>query len=417
MKKLLAMAVTALVAHEVFAQNVKNAVITFSLTAQEQASVSASRAANNAGTWEAGPLYYKTGKAKLTALNVIQCIAKVLRKNPGYYSSKAALVLSQSELSGFFNVGTDLGEERFPSNSVPAAKPGGPYAATPFASTIDGLVTHLDNGRHFKPNPNTGSWPPGHHQPWGQIFVQDPVKGTCDNVTFFFSLTVEECYDCFYLSSFISDSTFVVKSGGVVGPPCCGTSVNLLGNGQDYYYLHLFFDNTSNNPYLNSASEAYVGVEGRYAGIEPVDAEDFDLPSDGLTPDLLVYNSAIASGLGKFEKYIMRFAIRGIVTYKWSLKFINSSDVLPDFVGKAVCNANGHGFIALTCQLLTGSAAITEAVARISACCINQPWYDDGGDSSWYGTGWDQARIFSGFASPVNTPVDLGFHLPFEEER
>jgi hypothetical protein len=415
--------VTALLAcagAQLLAQNAKQGVITLSLTAQGQASVSTSKTASNFGTWEAGPLYYKTAKTKVATANVLQAIAKVVHNNAGFYSSKAQLVLVQGELAGFFNLGQDLASEGAPTN------PGVPSSTTPGSSTIDGLVPHLATGRHFVPNPTTGAWPPGHHQPWGQIWVQDPTKGICENVTFFFCLTVEECYDCFYLSSFLSDTTFTVKSGGVVGPPCCGTSSALIGNGKDYYYLTLDFDNTKNNPYLNPSSDAYVGYTGGpYEGILPVDVQDTDLPADGITPDLLPYASVIASQLGKFEQFIMRFTLHGIVTYQWSLKFVNSSDVLPDFIGKGSYAANGYGFIALTCQLLTGSASINEAAVKLSSSCLpaSEPWYDN-----WYATGWNQGQspwdTFGtalgldnpGFGSPINTPVDLSFHYGFDEE-
>ena len=83
-----------------------------------------------------------------------------------------------------------------------------------------GSFPALANGRHFDVNPDDTTdlftaWPVGHHQPWGQIFVQDTGKSpmVCDNVTFLFAITVQECYDCFYLNSFISDATF--KSLGV----------------------------------------------------------------------------------------------------------------------------------------------------------------------------------------------------------
>jgi hypothetical protein len=428
MKKLLTTAVATLVAYggtQVFAQNAKEGVITFSLSLQGQASVSTVANRANNGVWEdnggLGPLFYKTGKSKLATADILHIIGNTLHKSPGFYSSSAALTLVQGELSGFFNIGTDLAAESFPD------KPNDGYAATTFTSTVDDLSVRLANGRHFIPNPNTGTWPPGHHQPWGQIFVRDAAKGVCDNATFFFSLTVEECYDCFYLSSFISDASFKLTSGSVVGPPCCGTSSSLGGSGKDLYYLTLTFDATSNNPYLNSANGAYVGYEGGlYPGIEPEDFINGLLPSDGLTPDFIAYFSSIASQAAKFDPLVMRFTLNGIVTYQWSLKFINSSDLLPDFIGKASYAANGYGFINLVCQLITGSVSITEKSVKIANTCqvipnSAIPWYDN-----WYGTGWNQVQdpwdTFSptttptGFGSPINTPVDLSFHFGFDEE-
>jgi len=140
----------------------------------------------------------------------------------------------------------------------------------------------LDTGRHFLPVPwasyagdpgggvaypttvpstGTGAYPVGHMQPWGQIYVKDPghkdASGNplCENVTFFFYLEVAECYDCFYLSSFVSDSTFKAIPGASSGPPCCTAPNTLTGKGVDKYYLSFSFDNTENNGYLNPSQE------------------------------------------------------------------------------------------------------------------------------------------------------------------
>jgi hypothetical protein len=131
-------------------------------------------------------------------------------------------------------------------------------------------------------------------QPWGQIFVHDPGAAgatvdapLCENVTFFFDLEVEECYDCFYMNSFISDANFTEKAGSQNGPPCCSSPGILLGKGTDKYYLSLSFDNTENNSYLNPALFTnedgaidyfyeYVG----YNGLVPTVGV-----ADGTTPD------------------------------------------------------------------------------------------------------------------------------------
>ena len=240
----------------VAAQNVKEGVISFALTQQKQVSVSTSLLTANAGTWTAPPTVYKTALAKLSTVNVLQSIAKVLHNNPGYYSSKAQLVLVQGELSGFFNVGESLAKA-IPSNDT------GKFIPTPsFSSTMDRLNVTLDSGRHDEANPINGSWPVGHHQPWGQIFVKDTSKSLCENVTYFFSISVQECYDCFYLNSFISDSRFKFTAPNSGGPPCCSPPTGLTGNGRDIYYMTLAFDNTVNNIYLNPRSDVWVGIIG-----------------------------------------------------------------------------------------------------------------------------------------------------------
>ena len=425
------------------AQNVKEGVITFSLTQYAQNSVSTSKTVKNAGNWTGnvtgGPAYYKTATAKLTTANVLHSISYVLHKrNPSYYGSKATLVLVQGELSGFFNM-TDPG---LPEATAVPDEQGLFDTTTGGITTIDqgALFVALATGRHILPNPLTGAWPPGHHQPWGQIFVKDPNHTDpstggplCENVTFFFAITVEECYDCFYLNSFITDTSFTSKSNSSSGPPCCTVPSSLLGSGADKYYMSLSFDNTSNNPYLNPSSTGYVGwgssiLDNRYYGVVGIDLLPPTLPADGIDPDLLPYSDIIRSGLGIASPYEMRFTLQGIMHYSWNLKFINTGDAFADFVGSASFSARGFGFIALFCSLLDGGAngaamGIAEGIKKASACCVDDPWYD-----SWYGIGWNQPQDpwstfgtnlglgVAGFDTPVNTQSDLSFHTSYDQD-
>jgi hypothetical protein len=220
-------------------------------------------------------------------------------------------------------------------------------------------------------------------QPWGQIYVHDPShkdadgNPLCENVTFFFYLAVEECYDCFYLSSFISDATFKVIPGAASGPPCCTSPDTLSGHGVDKYYLSLSFDNTENNSYLNDSEDPqndydyyyeYVG----FTGIAPVSGV-----ADGLTPDLLQYSDPIRSHLGLASPYETRFTLNGIVTYTWTLTLINKDDISADFVGTAQFAANGFGFIGLVCDLITGTATFTEKIMKDEDCCDDITWNCD----------------------------------------
>ena len=248
----------AFTATQMFAQNIKEGVLSFALTQKKQVSVSTSLTTQNAGTWTTPPSVYKTAISKLSTVNVLQSIGKVMHNNPGYYSSKAQLVLVQGELSGFFNVTEAM------SNATPKLETG-KFTPTPFDSTtIGGLTVALDTGRHYEANPINGAWPPGHHQPWGQIFVKDTGKSPmlCENVTFFFSINVQECYDCFYLNSFVTDAKFKYTSPSSGGPPCCSPPTGLTGNGKDTYYMTFAFDNTINNVYLNPKSSVWTGIEG-----------------------------------------------------------------------------------------------------------------------------------------------------------
>ena len=124
------------------------------------------------------------------------------------------------------------------------------FNSTLASSTSRSVVEdRLATGRHFEANPDDGRLAPGHDQPWGQVFVKDQGAAVCDNVTFFFNFDVVECYDCFYLNSFITDSKFVFTQRQ--GPPCCAGSSANSGSGKDKYFMYLSFDNTLTNPYLN----------------------------------------------------------------------------------------------------------------------------------------------------------------------
>lgn len=432
MKKTLitAAALVACAGAQVFAQNVKQSTITFALTQQKQVSVSTSSTANN-GTWETPPTVYKTQKASIKTQNILQAISRVIHGTPSYYSSKAQLVLVQGELSGFFNI-----SDSFDGASVPTTESGVYQIGliddfSGFDSTLSGIVPRPATGRHFEPNPETGGYPPGHHQPWGQIFVQDPGKSPllCENVTFFFAITVQECYDCFYLNSFISDATFKFSAATSGGPPCCDVPQNLTGSGKDSYYMTLSFDNTLNNPYLNdgevsgSTSEAWVGGWGQsinsgaadynpYKGVAGLNPFPPSAGIDGLAADFLPYSSSIRSQIGTFNPYVLRFALNGILTYNWKLQFVDKqNDVVPNFIGTASFPCSGYGFVALYCSLFTGSMTIAEKAVKASSCCLDMPYQE-----SWYGVGWDQMGNSADRATSINTPIDLSYHAFWDEE-
>ncbi len=409
MKKTMVVTVVALaacVSMQLFAQNTKEDTITFALTVQGQSSVSTSTAAN-AGNWSDGPTYYKTASKKMTQTDLLKAIAVVQHSNPNYYTSKAKLVLVQGVLSGFFNIDDNLAlsYEDFADDGYLYGTfnyDGDDWSGDVTTSLSDGTDTYarLDTGRHFLPVPDgfatSGEYPVGHMQPWGQIFVKDPGHPDesgdplCENVTYFFFLQVQECYDCFYLSSFISDAKFSYKQATQSGPPCCTAPEALTGKGVDKYYLSLSFDNTINNSYLNPAldDEDYYYEYVGYTGLIPSVGV-----ADGTTPDLLPYVDSIRSQLGKPSPFEVRFTLNGILTYNWQLKFVNADDVAADFVGTASYSANGFGFIGLVCSLLTGSATFSEKIVKADGCCLDIPWYE-----WWYGPGSDDG---DGYFNPV----------------
>jgi len=322
-------------------------------------------------------------------------------------------------------------------------------------SIADGqnMFAALDTGRHFLPVPwasydfaaqtgtpyaTTGHYPPGHMQPWGQIYVKDPGhkdssgNPLCENVTFFFDLEVQECYDCFYLNSFITDAQFKNNNGTQSGPPCCTVPAFLTGKGTDKYYLTLDFDNTVNNSYLNPARTDivegnYVYAYSGFTGVIPSKGQTSgNFQADGLTPDLLPYSDPIRSHLGVASPYETRFTLKGIVTYNWTLKLINQTDIASDFIGTATYACNGYGFIGLVCDLITGSATFAETAVKDIGCCDDETWYDQtfnspsfngealGTDNEetwvigWFGPGWDGSF---GYFNPDND-VDYQYN-PF----
>lgn len=279
-------------------------------------------------------------------------------------------------------------------------------------------------------------------QPWGQIYVKDPGASgfsasspLCENVTYFFALSVEECYDCFYMNSFISDAKFTTQKNPGAGPICCNAGSALFGSGKDRYYLTLSFDNTENNPYLYHNSQCYVGVDGINA------ANVSGLLGDGIVPDLIGYNSAIATAVAQDVPFEARFTLNGILTYTWNLKKLFTSDVAPDFIGTGSYAANGYGFIALYCGLLTGTANFAEK-AVTTACCTgaDTKWLDNkpsatgwegnpNGPDGWYGVGaewillnnvndtaYNQFQAGNGgiYSTPINVGASLTYHENFD---
>lgn len=384
----------------------KENTITISLTAEAQTSVSTTKQPNQ-GTWSQGPKYYKTSKKKLTQKEIIKAIGAVTGRS---YSSKASLVLVQAELSGFFNITPDLADAtQYEDGTYDVSDPDD---STALANSLNSTYVRLATGRHFEVNPENDFFPTGHMQPWGQIYIKDPVGELCENVTYFFNISIEECYDCFYMNSFISDATFQAKDTSVInqGPPCCTipSSSVLVGKGRDRYYMTLTFDNTPSNPYLNPRVEdLYVGYPG--IGWDEGNPEQID----GITPDFFEYVDSITSLLGPPRPNLMRFTLNGIVDYNWNLNFVNKTDLWPDFVGKAKYDANGYGFIGLYCSLLNGSMNFSEKLVKIDTCCLDEPWYDE----EWYGNFWNVWKTTGWYnddteQSPHNPDAAISWHGP-----
>jgi hypothetical protein len=354
----------------------KEGVINFALTRQYQYQP-------NTNVFIPAPLVYSTKSAKITSANVIQAISMVLYGTPGHFSSKAVLILGKGgewhgqsldnwdhnpELTGFFGTFS-------PDNWE-------------FSADLNGNVA-LDNGRNHHlnyvsydingdPIGDAVAQPTGLSQPWGQIWIKDigqtdPVTGSflCVNVTYFFTLKVQECYDCLYMNSFISDAKF--KAGTQNGPPCCSPTFTQSGTGTDKYYLTLNFDNTVNNPHLNWY--AYSENNTEWSNDWYVDLYSGDFPNydgglfetdDGVTPDALEPGGR---DFHSYDQYTMRFTLNGILTYKWTLKNLNKTDTWPDFIGSASYPATGYGYVAKVCAMIDGTVTIAERLVADSDCC------------------------------------------------
>jgi hypothetical protein len=428
-------------------QNTKQDVITFSLTRYAQSSISISNAANT-GNWSDAPTIYKTATSRVTTADILKAIAIVLHGNAGYYPASAQLVLVQGEIGGFF---------------------GYPYVSTlDDVSTTDGDNIRLASGRNMTNNPVNGALPLGHNQPWGQIFVKEHDSTgnatLCENVSFFFAIQVEECYDCFYLNSFITDTTFKFTERS--GPPCCAGSAATGGNGKDKYYMTLQFDNTLNNPYLNPDGIVYPagttngtpliehadfydqvgGLNGLYPPTGTFHVVGLRERENGVDPDGLPYLDSIRNNVQSpsdhhsYDIYTMRFALKGIVTYTWALKFVNKSDAFPDFVGTGSFPVTGYGYVSKVCSMFSGTVSFNEGIVAASKCCLDFPWRSVCGGAAggyWFGIGdfdiqADLAPGDTGYienyyntavpgyhlgdAVPVNTDLDLSFHPNFDHD-
>ena len=290
-----------------------------------------------------------------------------------------------------------------------------------------GLFANLPTGRHYATVPAqdstgkdvpadfVGRWPVGHHQPWGQFFIKDGTA--CDNVTPFFAITVQECYDCWFLNSFISDATFTYSTPATGGAPCCGSPQDLMGKGKDRYYMTFSFDNTVNNPYFNADSAFYVGNWGQklnrdaadynlYRGVAGLSPLGGNNAVDGIQPDVLPYVDKINSKIfPTFNAKVLRFSLNGIVTYNWQLKVLHKDDGIIDFIGSADFPATGYGFGQLFCSLFSGTVKFSESVKKVGTCCLDTPWYN-----SWYGPGLDLLGNSADKETLVNYLPSLSYH-------
>lgn len=334
-----ALTVTVGLTSQAYAQKQKQSVMTMSLTRQYQ---STGPITGNPGTW-------KTKTAKITQKEVIASIGIVLGHT---FTSNAKLVVADGDFSGFFaNWESFTYDGAFPHQDIEGVE-GGPPVGFP-----NGYHRAVDADGWYNGNVATaggleGVWPAGLWQINGEIFIQDGTDGAvCVNVTPFFYTMIQECYDCFYLNSFITDSTF--KLGTTDGPPCCQGTITTSGSGTDKYFVTMDFDNTVNNWAIDEYYNQYYDL-----GVEALDPHD-----DGLTPnDVPEYQN--------IDTKVMRWRLHGIVTYKWSLKPYNSGEI-PRFLGTATLPAYGHGFVAKVCAMITGTVTIAEKLISGNCCHID----------------------------------------------
>ena len=130
----------------------------------------------------------------MTQRDILNAIGYTLYDNPSYYSTKASLVLVQGVLSGFFTTDEELAwtDDSYPEwyylNSSDGYYLDGYYDTYAYGDTSlsagEDTYVMLATGRHFDPISygypaedyyDNGN-PPGHLQPWGQIFMKDPAN-------------------------------------------------------------------------------------------------------------------------------------------------------------------------------------------------------------------------------------------------
>jgi hypothetical protein len=230
--------------------------------------------------------------------------------------------------------------------------------------------------------------------------------------------------------------------------------------------MTLQFDNTLNNPYLNPDGIVYPagttngtpliehadfydqvgGLNGLYPPTGTFHVVGLRERENGVDPDGLPYLDSIRNNVQSpsdhhsYDIYTMRFALKGIVTYTWALKFVNKSDAFPDFVGTGSFPVTGYGYVSKVCSMFSGTVSFNEGIVAASKCCLDFPWRSVCGGAAggyWFGIGdfdiqADLAPGDTGYienyyntavpgyhlgdAVPVNTDLDLSFHPNFDHD-
>lgn len=291
-----------------------------------------------------------TKKDKITEKSIIQAIGHVLGHT---FSSKAQLIMEEGLLGGFQNPWSD--DYSYPHGLT------FPRFNYVMGSAAQG-VNQVDEGDDEIP---------GKFQPLGWIFIRDVAASlyTFVDVTPFFNVSVHECYDCFYLNSFITDTT--LKFGEVQGPPCCGDDSITSGKGTDKYYMCFEFDNTYMNPRVEDNDEFGLYSQGG-EWIRDLEATTIKTLEDGITPNSPAYIDRT------MDTKSLRFRVCGIMTYKWALKE-------SQFVGTGTLPASGYGFIKKVCSMLDGKVTVSEYIAGTKS---KTPAPSDAFETDWYDM-WD----------------------------
>lgn len=292
-------------ANPALAQQLKQGVLKVALNRQYEYSTN----------FTASKMVWTTKKDKITEKTIIAGIGRVLKHN---FSDKAQLILERGMLSGFENPMEGAETVNYP---VFMANRGVNQAE------IEGQIL------------------PGKAQPLGWIFVRDQTGGgyVFVDVTRFFKIEVHECYDCFYLNSFITDTT--LKFGATEGPPCCsGTSGMTKAFGKDRYYMCLEFDNTTWNEDVDGEYFPVVTADG--VELKEITAEALDPKEDGITPNMPPF-------LGSDDTYVLRFRVCGIMKYEWNIKE-------DTYVGTGNLPVYGYGFVKKVCSMIDGKISVSE---------------------------------------------------------
>jgi len=343
-KTLIAALVVAGVASQAFAQHVKEATLTLSLTHTYQylVTVNGAPAANDL-SWQAlvdgdctDTLQYTSKTKKITQREVINAIAYTLG---GAFTTKATLVLDNYD-----NILKAPPYPRYPW-WMPGQEEG---EGVPYP-----VWTHPEE---------RVTWPDENYIRWSwivwldtdfeyeaNVYVKDPSNANplwrCVNVTPFFEIDENYCFFCWDTMDRVTSGKIQELADAPV--PCfeSDSDCGLKGSGTTKWYWTIRFNNTQNNIAFYWDDWLYYWNDVLGFEVNP--------------PALAAYGTA--------AQYAMVWTIGGVVSYSWSYKALGSGEPI-DVLGTLSGNVLGYGATPF-CGVLTGSVKMAEKIIKVEDCC------------------------------------------------